>query len=135
MQSYDIPMLPWSKVSVDIFGLDGKQYLVTVDHYSEFFEIDSLQTTHTSTVIRAMKKNVARFSNIPHECLSDNGPQFDSHEKALGNGDEEVEKRVGGIACQKPNCTDEIIHPLDMKIHPGSHRCCFAFNMVSCEFK
>jgi hypothetical protein len=61
MQSYDIPMLPWSKVSVDIFGLDGKQYLVTVDHYSEFFEIDSLQTTHTSTVIRAMKEKLRKM--------------------------------------------------------------------------
>ena len=58
MQSHDIPMLPWSKVSVDIFSLDGKQYLVTVDHYSDFFEIDSLQNTHASTVIRAMKKNL-----------------------------------------------------------------------------
>ena len=72
-------MLPWSKVSVDIFSLDVKQYLVTVDHYTDFFEIDSLQNTDASTVIRAMKKNFARFG-IPHECLSDNGPQFDSHE-------------------------------------------------------
>ncbi|XP_028412521.1 uncharacterized protein LOC114535405 [Dendronephthya gigantea] len=79
MKSHEIPVLPWQKVSVDLFHLDGKNYLVTIDHYSDFFELDSLTSTYTRTVIRAMKKNFARFG-IPQEWVSDNGPQFDSHE-------------------------------------------------------
>ena len=81
MLSHDIPSLPWSKVSLDLFSLDGKDYLVTVDHYSDFFELDALKSTNANTVIQKMKKNFARFG-IPKECVTDNGPQFDSHKYA-----------------------------------------------------
>ena len=40
MQSQEIPQLPWERISVDLFQLDSKQYLVNVDHYSDFIEID-----------------------------------------------------------------------------------------------
>ena len=79
MRSHEIPSRPWSKVSTDLFKLNGRHYLVMVDHYSDFFELDSLRSTVASTVIRAMKRNFARHS-IQDECISDNGPQFDSHE-------------------------------------------------------
>ena len=79
MKSYEIPNRPWSRVSADIFQLAGNNYLVMVDHYSDFFELDSLRNTTASTVIRAMKRNFARHG-IPDECITDNGPQFDSHE-------------------------------------------------------
>ena len=70
---------PWSKISVDRFALDGKQYLVMVDHYSDYFELEPLRNAAASTVIRAMKRNFARHE-IPDTCISDNGPQFDYHE-------------------------------------------------------
>ena len=79
MKSHEIPNRPWSKVSADIFQLAGSNYLGMVDHYSDFFELDSLRNTTASTVIRAMKRNFARHG-IPDECITDNGPQFDSHE-------------------------------------------------------
>ena len=79
MKTYEILNRPWSKVSADIFQLAGNNYLVMVDHYSDFFELDSLRNTTTSTVIRAINRNFARHG-IPDECISDNGPQFDSHE-------------------------------------------------------
>ena len=78
MQSQEIPLLPWERISVDLFHLDGKQYLVSVDHYSDFIEIDLLRNTSATAVINAMKKNFAR--KIPQVCVSDNGPQFISHE-------------------------------------------------------
>lgn len=81
MKSQKIPTLPWSRISVDLFQLDGKHYLVSVDHYSDYFELDVLKNTTASTVIRAMKRNFARHG-IPQECVSDNGPQFDSYEYA-----------------------------------------------------
>ena len=79
MLSHKIPSRPWSKISVDLFALDGKQYLVMVDHYSDYFELEPLRNVAASTVIRAMKRNFARHG-IPDTCISDNGPQFDCHE-------------------------------------------------------
>ena len=57
MLSHKIPSRPWSKISVDLFALDGKQYLVMVDHYSDYFELESLRNVAASTVVRAMKRN------------------------------------------------------------------------------
>ena len=37
MLSDKIPSRPWSKISADLFVLDGKQYLVMIDHYSDYF--------------------------------------------------------------------------------------------------
>ena len=79
MLSHKIPSRPWSKISVDLFAMDGKQYLVMVDHYSDYFELEPLRNAAASTVIRAMKRNFARHG-IPDTCISDNGPQFDCHE-------------------------------------------------------
>ena len=79
MKSHEIPNRPWSKMSADILQLAGSNYLVMVDHYSDFFELDSLRNTTASTVIRAMKRNFARHG-ILDECITDNGPQFGSHE-------------------------------------------------------
>ena len=77
--SHDIPFRPWSKVSADLFQLNGSNYLVLVDHYRDYFKLEPLQNTIASTVIRAMKGNFARYG-IPEECITDNGPQFVSHE-------------------------------------------------------
>ena len=38
--SHKIPSRPWSKINVNLFALDGKQYLVMVDHYSDYFELE-----------------------------------------------------------------------------------------------
>ena len=48
MGSHDIPFRPWSKVSADLFQLNGSNYLVLVDHYSGYFELEPLQNSHTS---------------------------------------------------------------------------------------
>ena len=56
-----------------------KQYLITVDHYSDFYELDELVDTLSTTVINLTKNQFARHG-IPLRCLTDNGPQFFSHE-------------------------------------------------------
>ena len=40
MLSHPTPTLPWQFVSQDIFMFEHKQYLITVDHYSDFYESD-----------------------------------------------------------------------------------------------
>jgi predicted Fe-S protein YdhL (DUF1289 family) len=37
--SHEIPSRPWSKVGVDLMKCRDKDYLVTVDYYSNFWEI------------------------------------------------------------------------------------------------
>ena len=53
----------------------------TVDHYSDFIELDELDKTLSSTVIKHSKSHFARHG-IPEVLLSDNGPQFVSTEFA-----------------------------------------------------
>ena len=77
--SHDVPDRPWAKIATDLFEFESKEYLVTVDYFSNFFEIDRLYSTHTLPVIRKLKAHMARYG-IPDEIVSDRGPQFTSGE-------------------------------------------------------
>lgn len=75
MTTHEIPKGPWQEVATDLFHFDGNEYLVVVDYYSRYFEIDKLPDTKSSTVVRKLK---SRFSThgIPIRIFSDNGPQY-----------------------------------------------------------
>ena len=76
---YPVPKLPWTTVSCDLFQLYGRSYVVMVDSYSGFIEVEPLADTSTSTVIRVIKANIARYG-VMDTFISDNGPQFTSRE-------------------------------------------------------
>ena len=77
---HEIPDRPWSKVAVDLFELNNRHYLVTVDYYSNYWEVDRMESSTTSkAVILKLKQQFARHG-IPNTVFSDNGPQFDSDE-------------------------------------------------------
>ena len=79
-KSHTIPTRPWSKISADLFQLNGYNYLVMVDHYSDYIELDFLSgNTTANSVIRAMKRQFTRHG-IPDELITDNGLQFEIHE-------------------------------------------------------
>ena len=77
--SHDVPDRPWAKISTNLFDLDHKSYMVTVDYFSGFFEIDRLYDLKVSTVIRKLKAHMARYG-IPDEVVSDSGSQDTSQE-------------------------------------------------------
>ena len=52
---HEIPSRPWQKIDADLFLLDQRHYLITVDYHSSFFEVDKLDTTDSTTVIEKLK--------------------------------------------------------------------------------
>ena len=52
-------------------------YLVTVDHFSQFCEVDCLPETTSEAVVTKIKSHFAR-REIPDVVVSDNGPQYSS---------------------------------------------------------
>jgi calcineurin-like phosphoesterase len=68
----------WNKIRLDIFEIKGRNYLIAVDYYSNFIEVDYLLTMTSSQMIRILKKHFARFARygIPSIVMSDNGRQF-----------------------------------------------------------
>lgn len=72
--SHDVPDRPWAKISTDLFELDHKSYMVTVDYFSIFFEVDRLYELKATTVIKKLKAHMARYG-ITDEVISDCGSQ------------------------------------------------------------
>ena len=73
------PSRPCERIGVDLFTFDNKEFLITVDYFSNYWEIDKLNNTLASTVILKLKSHFARY-RCPDQVVSDNGPQFDCEE-------------------------------------------------------
>ena len=76
---HEIPEQSWVKVGTDLFYFNNKNYLLVVDYYSKFFEVCLLADTLSSTIITQLKSIFARHG-IPKIVVSDNGPQYSSHQ-------------------------------------------------------
>ena len=72
-----LPEYPWHTIAVDLFEVQGKQYIAQMDTYSRFIEIAYLPVTTADAVIAKIKNSFARFG-IAQQLLTDNGPQFTS---------------------------------------------------------
>ena len=79
--SHEVLSCPWERVGTDIFFLDGKEYLITIDYRRNFWEADRILDSNASTVILELKSHYARHG-IPDQVMSNNGPQFVSTEFA-----------------------------------------------------
>jgi hypothetical protein len=71
LMSSEIPSRQWETVGVDLFEYHGKDYLVTVDYYSNFFELDHLKSTKSPYVVKKLQCHFARYG-IPTTVHSDN---------------------------------------------------------------
>ena len=76
MISHTLPTRPWAKLGADLFEFGGKDYIIVVDYYSKFPELEKLTNKTANGVILALKAVMARHG-IPDELVSDNMP-FDS---------------------------------------------------------
>ena len=97
-----IPSLPWSKIGCDLFQLGARNYLVMVDYYSNFIEVAQLSETISREVIENIKSNIARHGLVK-TLISDNGPQFSSHEFKKFTEDYEINHVTSSPRHQQAN--------------------------------
>ena len=81
LQPHELPSRPWSKVGADIFELGPQQFLIMVDNWSNYFEVQELKGITSASVIHALKVQFARHG-IPEVLVTDNRTQFSSSEFA-----------------------------------------------------
>jgi hypothetical protein len=79
LKSHEIPDRPWAKVGCDLFQYKARDYLVCVDYYSKYPEIQLLSGKTAKQCISALKSIFARHG-IPQVVFSDNGPCFSCRE-------------------------------------------------------
>ena len=72
----DTPTIPWAIVAQDLFTLVCKSYLITVDYYSEFWELDTVADTSSETIIAHTKAHFAQY-RIPEKVITGNGHSFE----------------------------------------------------------
>lgn len=74
---HKIPELPWQKIAVDLFELNGRSYLLAVDYFTKFPELSLLNSTTSECIVNHLKSIFSR-NGIPKIVMSDGGPQFSS---------------------------------------------------------
>ena len=74
---HEIPTRPWEKVGADLFEFSGSTYLLLVDYYTNFVEVELVTRFTASHVIAALTSQFARYG-LPGCLVSDNGPPFNS---------------------------------------------------------
>ena len=76
----EIPRRPFQIVAVDLLQSVGSNFLVLVDYYSDFIEVEELSVnTHSVTVIEKLARIFAAHGR-PEKLITDNGPQFRSNQ-------------------------------------------------------
>ena len=75
----ELPTQPWSIVAQNLYTLDGNNYLITVDAFSGYWEVDPMSQTTAQAIVHKTKQHFARYG-IPDRLYTDNGPQFDCAE-------------------------------------------------------
>jgi len=73
MISHPVPSRSWQVLAADLFELQGQDYHVTTDYYSNFFEVDKLVSKTSKEVIEKLKPHMARHG-VPDKIVSDKAP-------------------------------------------------------------
>ena len=79
IMQHHIPSKPWLKLGADLFNLNGREYLLVIDYYSNYPEVALLEEISSKAVINKLKSIFSRHG-IPSKLITDNGRQFISSE-------------------------------------------------------
>ena len=66
LMSHEVPSRAWSKVGSDLFEMKDHHYLLLLDYYSFFIEVEILTAKITTAVIRAIRKQFAQYEDTRH---------------------------------------------------------------------
>ena len=66
---------PMEQISIDLFHVKGKTFMVTADRYSGYIWVDLLRDLGTKAVTDNLSK-ITRIFGVPIRCRTDGGPQF-----------------------------------------------------------
>ena len=64
---HELPTRPWEKMAVDLFDLNGTEFMITVDYYSSLFEVERL-ASKTAKEVKKLKAHLARHG-IPDQLV------------------------------------------------------------------
>ena len=77
---WEYPSAPWSRIHIDLAGpFMQNDFLILYDAGSKWGDVKILPDTSSHTVIKKLREIFSYFG-IPEVVVSDNGPQFTSHE-------------------------------------------------------
>ena len=79
LEQYEVPEYPMQTVSMDIFQLEGVEYLVTVDRYSKWPSCYELRSSTSKEIIEVLSRQFLDFGQ-PETLVSDNASYFTSRE-------------------------------------------------------
>ena len=80
LHPWEQPEKPWKCLHIDFAGpFCGSMWLVLVDAQSKWPEVMQMKSTTASKTVEVLRSLFSRFG-IPHQLVSDNGPQFVSDE-------------------------------------------------------
>ena len=80
LHPWNWPSRPWELINVDFAGpFLNCIFLIIVDAHSKWPEVFEMKLTSAQTTIQVLRKLFASYG-LPHQLVSDNGPQFVSKE-------------------------------------------------------
>lgn len=80
IKTHEIVPIPFYKIGIDIGFFENKDYLILIDYYSKWIEIEFIKNKQISTIITVLEKIFATHG-YPTIIISDNNP-FNSYEFA-----------------------------------------------------
>ena len=70
------PTRPWQYVASDLFEINGKQYLLTVDRYTKYTLVDYMPNPVSSHAVTEKMKAYCAMFGRPDAIMTDGGPQY-----------------------------------------------------------
>lgn len=78
MRERELSTRPWQKIRADFFYLRGSNYLLIIDYFSKYVELEEMKySTAYDFVHEKLRKTFSRHG-FPDELVSDRGPPFNS---------------------------------------------------------
>ena len=73
------PKRVWQRLHIDFAEKDGNNFLVVIDSHSKWLEVKHMTSTTSQRTIAVLRDLFSSYG-LPEEVVSDNGPQFVSHD-------------------------------------------------------